>query len=64
MSIYRCRYKPIYDGPNTVDGKALDDFMEGFWLTPDFELTKGSDCKYWVSPASIHYVEKINVLSD
>lgn len=60
MTVFRCHYRPIDDGPDTVDGKTLFDFLEGFWLDSDFEFTKGSDCKYWISPSSIHYIEKIN----
>ncbi len=47
------RYSVIYDG----DG--LFAYTNGFWITKDVKFTKGSDCKYWIPPSQIKYIEKI-----
>ncbi len=36
-----------------VEGDSIADFKEGFWLNDKYELTKGSDAKYWMPPSSI-----------
>jgi len=61
MFEYICHYKPIGDGPNTVMGIGLADFRDGFWLDREYKLTKNSDNVFWISPSSIHYIEKIRI---
>ncbi len=37
-------------------------FINGFWITYDLKFTKGSDCKYWIPPSQILYVEKVEIV--
>ncbi len=41
------------------DGDGLHAFTSGFWITEELKFTKGSDCKYWIPPSQILYIEKI-----
>ncbi len=34
-------------------------FAGGFWIDEDLHFTKGSDCKYWIPPSQILYIEKV-----
>jgi hypothetical protein len=31
----------------------------GFWLNEKSEFTQGSDCKWWIPPSRIFFVEKV-----
>ncbi len=42
----------------TVHNDGLHNFTNGFWLTNELKFTKGSDCKFWIPPSQILYVEK------
>lgn len=37
-------------------------YAQGFWINKEMEWTvAGSDCKYWITPANIMYIEKIKI---
>lgn len=38
--------------------KGIDAFRDGFWINSDMEYTVGSDCKYWIPPHAIKFIEK------
>lgn len=38
--------------------EGIGRFRDGFWLNRYFELASASDCKYWISPSAIQYIEK------
>lgn len=39
-------------------GDGIHAFTDGFWINDDLKFTKGSDCKYWIPPSQILYIEK------
>ncbi len=45
----------------TYDLDGIHAFVGGFWITEEKKFTKGSDCKYWIPPSQILYVEKIKI---
>jgi len=56
---YRCFY--IMDGLVGPKDTIIPDIASvsgGFWVNSKFEYTTGSDCRYWLPPASILYVRK------
>ena len=56
---YRCFY--IMDGLVGPKDTIIPDIASvsgGFWVNSKFEYTTGSDCLYWLPPASILYVRK------
>lgn len=56
---YRCFY--IMDGLVGPKDTIIPDIASvsgGFWVNSKFEYTTGSDCQYWLPPASILYVRK------
>lgn len=57
-TIYRCFIRS-FEHTDKVDGERLDDFQFGFWLNSELELTKGSDCVYWIPPSSVRFIQKI-----
>ena len=59
-TIYRCYYKFGDYSNNYVEGtQGPSMFKDGFWINKDFEYTNGDDCKFWIPPAGIKYIEKI-----
>lgn len=57
--IYEC----IFIHRNTeklTHGERLSDLVHGFWVTERWELTKGSDAKFFIMPHMIKEIEKIN----
>lgn len=42
-----------------ISDKGIDAFKHGFWANQDWQFTTGADNKYWVSPSTIQYIEKI-----
>ena len=35
------------------------DIKDGFWVNEDLDLTNGSDCRYYVMPHHINFIEKV-----
>lgn len=33
-------------------------FKEGFWINEEYQITLGDDCKFWIPPSQISYIEK------
>ena len=59
MTQYRC-YFIFKDSWHVVESEeGIGRFCSGFWITGTMELTKGSDCKYWIPPSQIKYIDKI-----
>ncbi len=59
MTRYVC-YFLWRDVWHTVESEeGIRRFDSGFWITGTMELTKASDCKYWIPPSQIKYIEKI-----
>ena len=55
---YICIFK-LKDMTLTVESnEGLGCFVDGFWINPDYELTRGHDAKYWIPPGRILHVEK------
>ncbi len=68
MYKYRCFYsfKAEHENTNmrhqvTVRFEGLYNFCGGFWIDKDLKFTKGSECKYWIPPSQILYIEKITL---
>ena len=58
---YRCRF--ILEaswGVMETYVPSIGDIKDGFWVNNNYQFTTGSDCDYWVPPASILYVRKQN----
>lgn len=56
---YICHFL-FRDAWNAVESEeGIGRFDGGFWVTGTMELTKGSNCKYWIAPSQIKYIEKI-----
>ena len=47
--------------PAQCQGDSIYDFKDGFWIDGEGKFTKGSDCKYWIPPARIYYIERREV---
>ncbi len=45
----------------SYDQDGLHAFTSGFWITEDLKFTKGSDCKFWIPPSQILYIEKVKI---
>lgn len=58
MSKYMCRFVLDYNEMETFV-PSIADIKEGFWVNGVKEFTKKEDCKYWIPPSQIMYVEKI-----
>ncbi len=68
MYSYKCifNFTKVYrvDGQHhhvTSQHDGIHAFIDGFWLNEDLKFTKGSDCKYWIPPSQIRYIEKVKV---
>ena len=44
-----------------VDIPSIADAKDGFWVNEHNEFTRGEDALFWIPPAQIIHVEKINV---
>ncbi len=42
----------------STEKDGLFAFSKGFWINDKLQFTKASDCKYWIPPSQILYVEK------
>lgn len=42
----------------STEKDGIHAFREGFWINDKLKLTKFSDCRYWIPPSQILYVEK------
>ncbi len=68
MYSYKCifNFGAVYNfdrKPHCVsyDQDGLHAFTSGFWINLDLKFTKGSDCKYWIPPSQILYIEKVKI---
>jgi hypothetical protein len=59
-TVYVCYYQ-YGAGLHTraVYVESIFDVMEGFWLNRELIFTKASNCRYWIPPSRILYVEKV-----
>jgi len=48
----------LYIGSVNYSNDGICAFTNGFWITNERKFTKGSDCKYWIPPSQILYIEK------
>lgn len=63
MARYYCFYRfktQTTENIYFVDVESIGDVEGGFWINGSRNFTKASDCKYWIPPSAILYVEKIN----
>lgn len=62
MATYRAYHKVLIE-PNMgicfTDIPGIAEAKAGFWINEEMEYTQGSDCKWWIPPAQILYVDKI-----
>jgi len=59
MVVYQCVCE--FNGHRLlVLGERLSEFSEGFWINPEYQLTKGGDAWYWIPPGRVLYVEKLD----
>lgn len=60
MYSYECIFN-FWGTTNIVgyDQAGIHAFSNGFWITSELKFTKGCDCKYWIPPSQILYIEKI-----
>ena len=54
---YVCTFEFSEKFPRVIS-HDLSDFLRGFWLDDLLRLTKASDCKYWIPPSKIQFIEK------
>lgn len=56
-TIYDCYY---YFNDKVISTRVPDipSVWNGFWVDDCHDYTTGSDCVYWIAPASIRYVKK------
>lgn len=40
--------------------ESIGDVCDGFWINSQNQLTKGSDCAWWIPPSSILIVERVH----
>ncbi len=68
--MYSYKYVFYFGVVYRIDGKphevsckhdGIHAFVDGFWINADLKFTKGSDCKYWIPPSQIYYIEKVKV---
>jgi len=60
---YRCcfnfpegdKYAPLY----YVRVESIHEIKDGFWINSKKKFTKKSDCRYWIPPSQIMFVEKL-----
>ena len=60
LQIYRHYYWFDEQGssvPYYVDIRFME--KDGFWLTKEMEITTGSNCRIWIPPGRLRYIEKI-----
>jgi hypothetical protein len=55
---YRCVFK-FWDSAYQTAVPSIADVSLGFWVDEAWEFTKSSDCKFWIPPSNIYYVEKV-----
>ena len=55
MSKYVCRF--VFQ-VKQLEVEGTMEMRDGFWINAEFERTTGSDCKYWIPPSQILYIEK------
>lgn len=63
MARYYCFYRlktQTTENIYFVEVESIGDVEAGFWIDPMMAFTKAGDCKYWIPPSAILYVEKIN----
>ncbi len=61
MYSYKCIFRFNGSHEVTYDGDGIHAYTQGFWITQELEFTKGSDCKYWIPPSRILFIEKIKI---
>jgi hypothetical protein len=60
MATYEC-YFSIGDGELSTEIPDIATALNGFWTDECFEYaTASDDIVYWIAPASVKYVKKIN----
>lgn len=57
-TIYICVFNFRNATVRVESDKGIDAFQCGFWINSDMEYTVGSDCKYWIPPHAIKFIEK------
>lgn len=45
----------------STERDGIGAFNKGFWINHNYQFTKGSDCKYWIPPSQIIYIEKTEI---
>lgn len=61
MNNYKCHYKGPNGNINIIAIDRISTVKDGFWINSDYEFTVASDCKFWIPPSRIQYVEKIKL---
>lgn len=57
------KYYVYFQAPNHPEVKSeiasIGDVIDGFWVNDKYQVTRLSDCRFWIPPSRILYVEKI-----
>ena len=56
--VYRCIFNFKGSSIVAIGTEGISEFKDGFWITGTMQLTKGSDCAYWIPPSQITRIEK------
>lgn len=60
---YRCEYIAWPAMPAgsaaSVLVERLDQVWDGFWVDDNFQFSNSLDCRFWIPPHQILYVEKV-----
>ena len=59
MNKYICHYQLDRDGRGKCQGSNIYDFKDGFWIDSEGRLSNQTSGKYWIPPARIYYIEKV-----
>lgn len=54
--VYRCEFTMHGIGRYVRCEDGLAAFKDGFWITDEYQYTKGSDARFWIPPSAILYV--------
>lgn len=54
--VYRCEFIMHGIGRCVRCKDGLAAFKDGFWITSEYQFTKGSDALFWIPPSAILYV--------
>lgn len=58
MTEYRCHFY-LNRIIKMTKVPCIADAKDGFWINDHYQFTKLSDCRFWIPPGQILYIEKM-----